>query len=1161
MPSYFVSPFDTVASPYDDPYSRNKRDQRQQPYGEYSPQDELTALEMAKGTVSSGMELFSDIMDTFGGRAIRGGILGGKPRELLSVLPFSDWAGITDETQKVSGQDLAKQWGIAGGDRWGDMATGIGIDALFDPSTYMFGPGAALGKAGQIAKAAGMLPRTVRARQAGTLAGELIPGAGKAGIEMAQAVASGRASPLGLAGRQSPALHELLGELGGTLSAIPRTKLARASEAAKGLGLDLAEALPDPLGGLIGFGLPLTKAPLAVAGTGEYASQLANWLGKGTDWLGMTPPALALRAMFNKDVESRLSKPLQEGFLRVAPRMAAAEEAGNRYGLNLERQLDEFGMSTPVGHAALGKAITEEQPSMILGQVAARVRADQAAERAAMDAVGIGVGELEQYLSRSKYQFEPTPGFEAGGGLARGLQGISPFSPHLQGRVEPFASRRGTGEAVDLMFQDPRITSPFRTLAEPGQTDLARETGIIRTEFLKWTPQQTREYGNLLMRKTTGQEGPFQLTPDEITALAAGGRKATEVYGPYRLTDLEELRFKELDKLWKEADQWAPILARADPKYPALSATGPTGEATLPFYNPDVVKGAAQYKTRAEQVKLRAEGIMYAVGKDAKNAADAPLDWISVDEVFKKIGMTGSGAEGTLAKMMSGLKTFTGETLPNLKISRPLAKDLENYITPFTRPTALDPFIKIIDTVQTIFKAGVTAVWPKKYIRDAVQGGYMNFSAMNPAEFARYQTAAAMHVKKGGVIEFANQVPGFEHFTPEQATIKLADEFASLDGFYTGRKSRFAEEIGGAGFVPKVLPGKGREGIKEIFTPDAERPTTWNWKDIAGIWGREETKFAPVVAGGKLSELIDDTNKFALFLQRRMSGYSTGAAWEDVIKRHYDYTNLAGFEHSVMRRIFPFYSWMRQNVPNTLKRLIDQPGGAEALTAKAFASQRAEEFIPEHVGEGLAIPLSAEDAGVQRFLSRSGLQFEDALKVLGDIGNIKTLGQLTPLLKVPLEFATGTQLHTGRPLADVNPITGNRIFDEILSNSGLPGRAYTTARPLLMPFTDKREFSPDDLLKFGVNAIAPVSITDVNMAQQRQRAIREVIEDKLRGSADVGNVERFYVKPENLQRLTPEQLLLLRVYSQQQQAAQDKKRIGVKKRSSEAQPVLPYNLD
>ena len=1134
-------------SQFDDPFGRSN------PYGAYSPQDERTVLEMAKGAASSGLELFSDILDTFGGRAIKG-LLGGKPREMLSFLPFSDTLNIpglgttlTDETERVTGEDLAKQLGLTSGNRWGDLATGVGIDILTDPSSYLFGPGAALTKGGQIAKAAGILPGTVRARQAGTLAQELIPGAGGLGIELAQAVSSGRASPLSLAGTGSAELPELLGQLGGTVSAIPGTKLARASNAASGLGLDLAESLTEPLGGLLGFGWPLSRAPAAVAGTGERARQLANVLGTGTDWLGMTLPLRAGRAMFNRDVEGRLSQPLQEGLLRIAPRMQAAKEAGEQYGLGLGRQLDEFGMYTPEGNTALAKAITEEQPSMILGQTAARVRADQARERAAMDAMGISIGDIDQYLSRSKYQFEPTPGFETGGGLPGVNQGISPVSPHLQGRVEPFASVKGTGEAVDLMFQDPRITSPFRTLAEPGRNDLAREAAITRSEYLGFTPELTSEYGNLLMRKTTGQAGPFKMTADEIDMLSKGRPKITEFTGPYRLNPLEEARFQELDKAWKQGDEWANILSRADPKYPALSAAGPTGEKTIPFYDPDVVKGIAQYKSRAEQVKLRAEGIMYAVGKDAMPAAQAPLDWVSLDEVFQKIGMTGSGAEASLSKMMQELQTFTGTAIPDLKISRPLAKDLQNYITPFTRPTALDPFIKTIDTVQALFKAGVTSIWPKKYVRDAVQGGYMNFTAMTPAEFARYQTEAAKFIKKGGVIEFANQVPGLDNLSAEQATLKLADEFAALDGFYGGRKSRFAEEVGNAEFAPKELPGQGREGIREILTPDATRPTTWKPWDVAGVWGREESKFAPVVAGGKISELIDDTNKFALFLQRRMTGHSTGAAWEDVIKRHYNFANLTGFEKSVMRRIVPFYSWMRQNVPSTLKRLIDQPGGAEALTAKAFVSQRSEEFIPEYVGEGLAIPLTAEQGGVQRFLSRSGLQFEDALKVLGDIGNTKTLGNLTPLLKVPLEFATGTQLHTGRPLEDLQSVTGNRVVDEILANSGLLGRAYSTARPLLMPGKDQRDFTVDDLLKFSVNAMAPVSITDVDVDKQRQRAIRQVAEEQLRGSENVGNVERFYVKPENLSKLTPEQLMLLRTYSQKQQDAAQKKRIGVKR--------------
>lgn len=1140
-----MPPFDLDLSPPDIESILGGGRRRSHPYGVYTPQDEATALEMAKGAAASGMEFLSDILDTFGGRAIKG-LLGGKPRELLSVLPFSDTFHLTDETEKVSGEDLAKQWGLDTGNRWADMGVGMGIDLLTDPTSYMFGPGAALTKGGQIAKAAGILPKTVRARQVRTLGG--------------------------LLDESAPFWRETLAAAdSGAASLLPESTLGKVASAAKGSGAELGPALDEALGGLLGFGLPLSRAPVAVTGTGPYARQLANFLGKGTDWLGTTLPFRAARAMFNKDVEGRLSQPLQEGLLRVAPRMQAAKEAGERYGLGIARGLDELGMHAGEGQKTLAKLVTDEASlAAQMGEhtpgMAAKIRGDLARERAGIDASGVGIGEVDQYIPRAKNQFEPTPGFETSMGAPGSLQGISPVSPHLIGRQELFRDIGGTGEVVDQMFMDPRIASPFRTLAEPGRKDLAREADIILREYLGWTPEMTDELGKLQLLKQAAEQRPAM-------SLAHAGPPDINIPFPQHtpglvnvppeaalgLTEEAGKRLAELEKLKSSADEWANVLSRADPKYPALSAKGPTGEAPKPFYDPDVIKGLAQYKTRAEMVKLRAEGIMHAVGKDALPATQAPLDWVPIQEVFQKIGMTGSGAEASLAKMMSSLGNFTGAKLGDLKISRTLARDLENYITPFSRPTALDPFIKTWDTIQAIFKAGVTSIWPKKYIRDAAQGAYMNFTAMTPAEFARYESTAASFIKKGGVIEFANQVPGLEHLSPQQATLKLADEFASLDGFYGGHKSRFAEEAGGAGFTPKELPGKGREGVLEILTPQSERPTTWNPLDIAGVWGREETKYAPVVAGGKISELIDDTNKFALYLQRRMSGYATGAAWEDVLKRHYDFSNLTGFERSVMRRIVPFYSWMKQNIPNTIKRLVDQPGGAEALTAKAVASQRSQEFIPEYVGEGLAIPLSPEDAGQQRFLSRSGLQFEDMLKTIGDIGNIKTLGNLTPALKIPLELATGTQLHTGRPLEDLQSVTGNSVIDELLANSGAPGRAYSIIRPLLMPGKDERGFTADDALKFGVNALAPLSITDVDMARQKQRAIRQTIENQLRGSENVGDVERFYVKPENVGKLTPDQLLLLRTYQHQQDQAQ-KKRIGVRKqRQSDA--GIGYHLD
>jgi hypothetical protein len=75
----------------------------------HSQEEEDSALRRLLGVGASGLAYVGGVLDkTFGGRAVRG-LLGGNPRELLSVLPGSDTLGITKEEQRVSGEDLAKQ--------------------------------------------------------------------------------------------------------------------------------------------------------------------------------------------------------------------------------------------------------------------------------------------------------------------------------------------------------------------------------------------------------------------------------------------------------------------------------------------------------------------------------------------------------------------------------------------------------------------------------------------------------------------------------------------------------------------------------------------------------------------------------------------------------------------------------------------------------------------------------------------------------------------------------------------------------------------------------------------------------------------------------------------------------------------------------------------
>ncbi|SIO38168.1 hypothetical protein SAMN05444166_4246 [Singulisphaera sp. GP187] len=78
-----------------------------------------------------------------GGRALRGA-LAGKPRELMSFVPFSDSMGLTNEKDKTTGRDLTDAYGLTrkGDDSLGSHAAGFLADTIASPLSLASGVGA-----------------------------------------------------------------------------------------------------------------------------------------------------------------------------------------------------------------------------------------------------------------------------------------------------------------------------------------------------------------------------------------------------------------------------------------------------------------------------------------------------------------------------------------------------------------------------------------------------------------------------------------------------------------------------------------------------------------------------------------------------------------------------------------------------------------------------------------------------------------------------------------------------------------------------------------------------------------------------------------------------------------------------------------------------------
>ncbi len=148
-PFSFPDPFATLDPFAQAGYGGRRRQAAYPPLGEAETD---AAIQGLTGTALSGLGYVGSELDKlFGGRAVRG-LLGGKPRELLSLLPGSDVVGLTHEADTVSGDDLLRNVGYdpSQGNWLERNLAGPIVEGLLDPSMYLGGIGA-LTKTGKLA--------------------------------------------------------------------------------------------------------------------------------------------------------------------------------------------------------------------------------------------------------------------------------------------------------------------------------------------------------------------------------------------------------------------------------------------------------------------------------------------------------------------------------------------------------------------------------------------------------------------------------------------------------------------------------------------------------------------------------------------------------------------------------------------------------------------------------------------------------------------------------------------------------------------------------------------------------------------------------------------------------------------------------------------------
>jgi hypothetical protein len=302
----------------------------------------------------------------------------------------------------------------------------------------------------------------------------------------------------------------------------------------------------------------------------------------------------------------------------------------------------------------------------------------------------------------------------------------------------------------------------------------------------------------------------------------------------------------------------------------------------------------------------------------------------------------------------------THNALKDLKFLPEQAKVIDNFYQGI-RPEELKVVVRSFDKVQNWWKAQAL-VAPSYHIRNIAGNLWNNFIAgVNPLEYMR-ATMVQKNPKK------------YADLIDEMKKVGVINE-----GWYA---KDIGEEV-----LKKV---KSAKNIKAGLNP----------------FGQYNYLFRGNKAVGSI---VENNARIAHYLSKRSSGMSIEKAAESVKKYLFDYEDLTKLEKNVLKRLVPFYTWTRKNLPLQIEGIITEPA-KYALPHKIIKAIEDEVVVPnekfmsDYIKNNIPVRLRTNKEGnTEYFLLGNWLPYASAVDLLSQ--PLDTLfGMITPLAKSPVEW-------------------------------------------------------------------------------------------------------------------------------------------------------------
>ncbi|MBX6312867.1 MAG: hypothetical protein IRY99_08125, partial [Isosphaeraceae bacterium] len=1160
-----------------------------------SPQSARPLIDHLTGIGMGGLQYFGGLLDkTFGARALRG-LAAGDLREALSILPGSDTLGITDPSHAHSMDDL-----LTGGNALGVKVFNKNdpnkwelrdflvpaLEIAADPGTYIGLPGAALSKAGKAAAKLGKLPKGIQAGIKGFdyLAPEL-RAAGHADSVIDHLKALGHSVA-------DDDVVEAVAKQGGELRAryrpvAPGTEIDDAARAA-GRYIQTPAGMMEvgdatPLRGLLSFG-PFGNGAWGTVGHGETARKIAGGIDQAGDFIKYSRPVRQARALFSTPAGRSVDEIAQRAHeFHGMPEVKAQEAAARDLEYRLLEQFQPLAGSAEAEKAGLravrqaaegfpGEATKGLDPEALARAKAMGEQVYGEGLRHIDEAEGIGLPIAD---ARDKYaRYAPRHAVEKGGKLQyEGGQMFGVTSGANKHRKSPFRDVPGGTNQIDAWVMNPRLSGKTNAarlpveevraivhqdmldnLAQAGvevTDDVAAEVGKKSKEIAKWLGTVSDVHA---------AEGIPFYNPNIIQDIKTRGIQHARTMGAaraYHGAVGENARL--IDDLLAEGHR-AEDLVTVPELYEMAGLKTYATKMPLTEVEEATVRGLGFNGSKEARHLIELADMGDEAAKVA--VANIPPELLDRLNAATQKGAVIQGAKALAAKHGIPLDDFIQgranprEVLGQYALTRPDAEAMTRFMRSWIFPNEVRPVLQQFDGLQNLFKAWTYPLFPASHVRNFLGALYNNW--VRGVKWGSYQDF--FNAMRGGHLEdqpdlirrlykhgIINEGLGNLDLVGEEGA-KIGSGITSrLPGSDWSGGGTFLQDVAGLG---KEAVGFGQPGAKDVFGVAGvgggplDRLLNKFYREPRGLAPitapRPADTLAPLVVARKVGRNIEEFVRGAQFLDLVRQGYADEVA-ESIVKRtHFDYKDLTPFEKNVMKRLVPYYTFMRKNLPQQLAMMATRPGTISTPLRVANAL-RGDGFVPDYIGDGVAVPIGKEADGTQRFLSQSGLPFEEALERLKFTGNLPDLkrtalaylGTMTPYVKGPLETLFDTQFHTGRKLSDLRPqgaATAFGLFDEdqsrlaaqVIANTPLTRVASTLDKIV----DDRKGAGPKAL-----NLLTGFRLSDVDMDKARAIEARNALEEVLDRNPYVSEFTNFYVKPEDMVRLSPEDRVRMQLYA------------------------------